>query len=197
MTPDEKRRYVEDSFRQEFDEILPRMVNRSIRLPIQTLGPAQYFARPTLECRKMFVHEHFFGCISLAQAVAEGIARFLLEKNPSIVLEVTDNHEAVINVLQHNSSSAVISPLAFAAFKRIREPRKNKEDRNTFHHLLDDIELNPKKLEVRAEQCLLALHEIESEVFGYSVVDGRIVPKCPQYWPTTDVPGTVRVMVRR
>ena len=101
----------------------------------------------------MFIDGHFFGCITLTQSVAEGIARFVLSKNAHVIVKDPSDHEAVINALQKDRSRPVVSPEAFAAFQRIRCPRKRKEDRNAYHHLTEEIELDYGRRETRAEQC--------------------------------------------
>lgn len=50
-------------------------------------------------------------------------------------------------------------------------------------------------LEKRAEECVNALYEIESALFAFEVVDGKIAPKKPDYWPNTD-PKRLAVFLR-
>jgi len=63
---------------------------------------------------------------------------------------------------------------------------KPRNDRNTFHHLNRDIPVKNEDLEKRAEECVNALFEIESELFAYSSTDGKIIPKNVAYWPKAD-----------
>jgi hypothetical protein len=190
-------KYVEDYLRQEFEHRLKVKVDRTIRVPVQQFAPAHYFAEPTQECRRMFVDGHFFGCITLTQSVAEAIARFVLSKNPQVVVNDPTDHAAVVNALQKDHSSPVISRDAFAAFREIRGPRKRKDDRNAYHHLTNEIELDCRKRERRAEQCLKALYEIEAEIFAYEIRDGNFVFANPRYWQINPTDKTVRVMARR
>lgn len=192
----DERDYTEKQMREDFERNLPARLDRMIRVPIGSIGPLHHFATPILECRRMFIAGHFYGCISLVQAVAEAVARFLLSKNPHLTVPDPNEYATVVNTLQRDRANPVITPATFAAFGRIRGPRKGKEDRNVYHHLDEDIELDPVKLEARAEQCLLALHEIESDVFGFTINDGKIVLKKEKYWDVDPATNMVRVMVR-
>lgn len=191
-----ERVYFEKQMREDFDRTFEARLNRMIRVPIGSIGPSHHFAAPILECRRMFIAGHFFGCISLVQAVAEAVARFLLSKNPHLSVQDPNEYGTVVNALQRDRANPVITAATFAALGRIRGPRKGKEDRNIYHHLDENIELDPVKLEARAEQCLVALHEIESDVFGFSVNGGRIVLKNAKYWEVDPATNLVRVMVR-
>lgn len=192
---DEERAYAEKEMREDFERSVQARLDRASRVPISAIAPPEHFAGPILECRSMFIAGHFYGCITLTQAVAEALARFLLTKNSLTVPDLND-YGTVVNALQRDRANPVISPACYGAFGRIRGPRKGKEDRNDFHHLDEQIELDPVKLEARAEQCLLALHEIELEVFGFTIQDGKVVLKNEKYWDVDPVTGHVRVMVR-
>ena len=76
------------------------------------------------------------------------------------------------------------------AFHRIRG-----SDRNTFHHLNPDVPTDLAELERRAEECVNALYQIESEVFAVKIVKGKLAPKRPEYWPKTG-PHSVAVLIR-
>jgi len=135
----------------------------------------------------MFVAGSFYGCITLVQSVAEGLGKFLAEKN---TIKVYNNHDKLIAEL---SNRGVISATAREAFKAIRG-----KDRNDFHHLNKRIPQDRDKLEKRAEGCMNSLYTIESEVFAYEHDGtGRIIMKHRKYWPPDDDRGMVRVWRRR
>ena len=196
MLYERNREFIEQDLKVGFQITLDDKVNRSLRMPLQQIAPNQYFAAPTRECFDMFVEGYFYGCITLVQAVAEGIVRFLVTKNPAVQVSDMTDYGQCVNALQRDRSNPVISDKAFAAFGSIRGPRKGKEDRNIFHHLDESIELDKKKLEARAEQCIKSLCEIENEIFAYTSHQGKMVFKNPQYWPPGDEQGDVRVMLR-
>jgi hypothetical protein len=83
-----------------------------------------------------------------------------------------------------------ITEAALNAFLRI-----GGNDRNTFHHVNRDIPADAATLERRAEECVSALLEIESELFAYTTHEGRIIPKNEVYWPKVD-PEHLAVFLR-
>ncbi len=190
------RELIEVDLRHGFDLTLEDKLARALRIPLQQIAPGHYFADPTKECYEMFVEGHFYGCITLVQAVAEAIVRFLVMKNPQVTVSDIEDYGVCVNALQRDRSNPIISPAAFAAFGKIRGPRKGKEDRNAYHHLKEEIELDKAKLEDRAEQCVQALCQIEDEIFGYTLKEGQLVMKNPQYWPPQDAEGGIPVMLR-
>jgi hypothetical protein len=56
-------------------------------------------------------------------------------------------------------------------------------DRDDFHHLNKSLITDLAKLEKRAEECVMALYDIESELFGFDFTSGSITPYQRQYWP--------------
>ncbi len=107
MTDDE-RAYAEKEAREDFERDLTTRLDRAIRVPIGAIAPAHHFAAPILECRRMFIAGHFFGCITLTQAVAEAVARFLVTANNLTVPDMND-YGSVVNALQKNRAIPVIS----------------------------------------------------------------------------------------
>ena len=69
------------------------------------------------------------------------------------------------------------------------------EKRDDYHHLNHTIETDRQKLETLAYEKVSLLKEIESEVFEFSVIDGKLVPKNRKYW-TLQANGTVPVFLR-
>jgi len=182
MTVDRDR--IRNELRERFELHLEDQVDRQARSRVHPFIPAQFFSVASSECRSLFVEGHFYGCITLAQSVAEGIARFLAQKNE---LGEHDNYRSQINILQRDRSNPVISPVAFAAFRAIHG-----KDRNDFHHLNPQIEQDRKRLECRAEECLNALYAIESEVFGYMLAgEHGVILHHPQYWPPAGADSVV------
>jgi len=172
----------------------PRILSpeqRKTRVRIHKFIPGEFFSAASSECRKLFIDGHFYGCITLAQAVAEGIAKFLAEKN-SLPDKFSQN---VFGISQPTRAAelqktGVISNTAAAAFGRIDE------DRNDFHHLNKDIEQDYFRLQAKAEGCVNALYDIESEVFAFRLgKDGGFEFKNPEYWPPAG-PGMSKIFIR-
>ncbi len=152
------------------------------RPPILEIIPYHYFSKASSECWSLFDSGHVYGCISLVQSVAEGLSRFVALKNG-----IKGRHVKRVKKL---GAAGAISAKAMNAFKSIYAP-----DRNDIHHMNPTVEANSDKLKVRAETCVRALFEIESEVFAYSYSNSGIVPKNPRYWPSNK-DGTGPVYLR-
>ena len=159
--------------------------DRAARTHVHGIIPGEFFAAASSECRDTFIDGHYYACISLSQAVAEGLAHFIggfhkvgARNNPSMRVE-------------RLRAKGVITDAALDAFGRIWG-----NDRNTFHHLNPDIPTDHQALEARAEECVNALLAIESEIFAFDIADGgKIAPKHPEYWPRTG-PEQMKVFVR-
>ena len=169
---------IERSLRSHFEAELSGRVERYARARVQGIIPDGFFAAASSECREHFVAGKFYGCITLAQSVAEGLAKFIAEKNG---LEVVEDHGRQINILQRDRSAPTISKEAYAAFRQI--VGRPHEDRNEFHHLNASVEQDYRTLEARALECIESLYVMESEVFAVSYGEaGRINPVHRQYW---------------
>lgn len=153
--------------------------DRASRTEVHGVIPNHFFSAASSECRDVFIDGHFYGCISLAQAVAEGLSSHLGRLHQ--VAAKKDPHQRV----QRLRDKGVISGSALDAFSRIWG-----SDRNTLHHLNADVPTDYTELERRAEECVKALLEIESELFAFSINEGRIGPKNPIYWPKSDAEHT-------
>ncbi len=161
---------------QRLDEAtLQHRVERAGRTQVHGVIPNHFFAPASSECRDAFINGHFYASISLAQAVAEGISKFLAHLHPLGAKK--DPSEQVRRLTKRG----VISEDAQKAFQTIWG-----NDRNTFHHVNPDIPTAPAQLEERAEECVNALFTIEAEIFAFDIQDGRLVPKYAAYWPEAD-----------
>ena len=177
MNPEE----IESDLRRQFEAELRGRVERYSKSRVHGVIPNGYFATASSECRDLYVGGQFYGCITLAQSVAEGLAKFIAEKNG---IGLTEDHRQQINHLQRNRSTPAISTAAYSAFRQIIG--RPHEDRNDFHHLNADVEQDYFKLEARALECIEALYVIESEVFAFQLNVGRIIPTHSRYWPQDD-----------
>ena len=185
MTPAE----IETELRRRFKADLPGKVERYAKSRVHSQIPSEFFASASSECRNHFVDGNYYGCITLAQSVAEGLARFVAQRAG---LRVVEDYHAQINILQDkNGPGRAISTAGFQAFRLIHA-----NDRNDFHHLDVNIEQDRQLLEARALECVEALYTIESEVFAFDVKEGIICPKQRRFWPKPTPEGFVRVFVR-
>ncbi len=175
--------YSKDSIKQEFEQTLSSRVERYLKVKPHGIVPFTVFAPVSAESTLLFRDGHFYGCIALSQAVAEAITKFLCQKNG---WKPKKNFEENVKKLQVR--------------KFISEDIKNKllqiwEKRDDYHHLNATIETDRKKLEDLAYDKILLLKEIESEVFKFSIVDGKIVPKNRKYWDLREN-GTAPVFLK-
>ena len=157
---------AKQTLRGRFESTIDRQVQRHIRAKVHGIIPLHFFFAASAECKDMYVAGSFYGCITLCQSVAEGLSKFLAEKN---LVHVKKGFTCRISRLR---SARVISGTAVDAFNTVHG-----EDRNDFHHLNKEIERDYRKLEERALECLDALFTVESEVFPYDTPDGRVQPK--------------------
>ena len=171
---DEMTDEIEQRLRHDFERDFPRRLERYARSRVHQIIPDAYFDQASTECRKMYVDGHFYGCITLAQSIAEGISKFLAQKKN---VRRCDHYELVNRLRDH--VPPVISPESHAGFVAIHGTGR---DRNDFHHMNPIIEQDPVELERRAFECIEALYTIESDVFGFDMADGVPVLRDKDYF---------------
>ena len=168
-----RRKEREEILKQEFEVTLYDRITRYLQVNQAKIIPYHYFAEASRECIFIFQDGHFYGCISLTQAVAEAIVKLLCKKNG---WKPTDNFEKNVSVL-HNRE--FISKKLKDNFSKIWR------DRNNYLHLNNKVQVDDQKLAelAKAKICLLA--EIEKEIFDFTISNaGSIKPKYPKYWET-------------
>ena len=174
---------TEDGIKQEFEQTLSSRVERYLKVKPHGIIPLTEFALVSAECTLLFRDGHFYGAIALSQAVAEAIAKFLCQKNgwkPKKSLE-----ENVVKL----ETRKFISKNMKEKFLLLWEKRDD------YHHLNPTIETDRQKLEDLAYDKVSFLKEIESEVFKFSIVDGKLIPENRKYW-SVQPNGTVPVFLR-
>jgi hypothetical protein len=159
-----------DTMRQEFEQSLPARIERYLNAGKPWLIPNHHFAAVSAECCLLFRDGHFYGCIALAQAVAEAIASFLCRCHG---WSPRQNFETNIETLFRR---AFISKQLHDNFLKIWKGR------NDYHHLNPTILLEKQKLEILARKNINLLGKIEEELFAINLRNGKIVPRNPKYW---------------
>jgi len=173
---------AERRFRDLFESTLQARLERQARSRIHPIIPGVFFSHASRESRNLFVEGHFYGSITLSQAVAEGLAKFLCESN-GVSAKPPEGRA------QRLRDKGVISDAALDAFKAIRGT-----DRNNFHHMNRDVEIDYQKLDARAFECVEGLYAIESEVFAFDTgAGGAISVRHAQYWDIKDGVGAVHL----
>ena len=150
---------------------LPQRFARAKRVKLQQVIPFHWFSSAASECARMYIAGLFYGSISVAQAYVEALSKYLAEFHGIRVGKDTEERCRRLEKQKVLSSASVLAALAVFS------------DRNNYHHLNREVHQEYEKLESRAEECVNHLHTIESEVFAYTVSDGKIIPKEPRYWP--------------
>jgi hypothetical protein len=180
----DESQWKDEQFRQREEAAFTQRKERASRTKVHGIIPSHFFSAVSSECRELFIDGHYYGCISLSQAVAEGLSRFL-----GSIHSAGAKNDPPQRVERLHSAGA-ISKSCRDAFLQIWG-----NDRNTFHHLNNDIPTDVPTLESRAEDCVNALYAIESEVFAFDMAGGAIVPKNRAYWPKSD-PEHLQVFLR-
>ncbi len=165
-----QRKQVEDSIKQEFEQTLSDRVTRYLQVRSHEIVPYTHFSAASAECCFLFRDGHFYGCIALSQAVAEALVRFLCQSNswkPSKEFEGN-----VEKLFKRNFISAKLKKSLLKIWER----------RDDYHHLKPNIKTDRQVLTELAREKAGLLAEIESEVFYFTVANGKIIPKYPKYW---------------
>lgn len=165
---------LKDTLQQEFDYSLQQRIDRYLELKPHGIIPNSHFAAVSAECHLLYRDGYYYGTISLTQAVAEALVKFLCKINdwkPGKVFE--DNLE------QLEKRGKIVGDLK-TKFLEIWQRR------NDYHHLNPQVEQDRQKLEQLAKEKLSRLKQIEEELFVYSVNNGKLVPKFPKYWDQKD-----------
>ena len=178
-----QRVFAEDGIKQEFEQTLSFRVERYLKVKPHGIIPLTEFAPVSAECALLFRDGHFYGAIALSQAVAEAIAKFLCQKNSWKPKKSFEENVAKLETRQFISKDMKEKFLSLW------------EKRDDYHHLNPTIEMDRQKLEVLAYEKVSILKEIESEVFKFSIVDGKLVPENNKYW-ALQPNGTVPVFLR-
>jgi hypothetical protein len=167
-----------------FEAKLDGMVARTLALNHQRIVPHHHFAAASSECIDCYRAGHFIACITLVQAVAEGIARHACSE---MAIEPSDYQRARVKRL--HASGAITDTCAVAFLLIIAAHR------NDFHHMNPQVPTDPAVVERLTAAALADLAMIEGEIFGCDFVDGRLLPRQPRYW-TLQADGAVPAFLR-
>ena len=131
------------------------------------------FAPASAECLKLFRDGHYYGTISLSQAVGEALVRHMCRSNQ---WKPAENFEENVRKLKQRD---FIDPSIEAALLRLWDKRDD------YHHLNPTVARGRGELESLALAKIQALGEVERFVFAWSASEkpGAIKLLRPQYWP--------------
>ena len=169
-----QRKQIEDSLRQDFEGLLSTRAARYLQVKPHPIIQNSHFAAASSECVFLYRDGHFYGCISLTQAVTEALVKFLCLKNS---YKPTNNFESNVEKLyKRGFISEEMRELLYRIWK----------DRDDYHHLNPNVETERQRLEELAKEKLLLKDKIEGEIFAFRIVDGKILPIHPKYWDISD-----------
>lgn len=171
MSPDEWRQYLKKTLASEFERTLDERVNRYLSVDRQQFVPSYHFAPAITECFKLYRDGNFLSCVMVSQAILEALMRFVAERNGVLPGEKEQKPELAARL----QAAGVVTAAFVEAVTRI-----HRSFRNDFHHM------NPKiaKIDIAlfATRNATDLAEIQNEIFGFDIRDGRIAPKQRKYW---------------
>ncbi len=167
----------------EFQQTLHARVERALAVHHHGIVPSHHFSEASSECIRLYRDGYFLSAVMVSQSVAEGLWRFILERN---AMTQRGNRPTQAPCLVRDG---IISEDCAAAFLGIW-----RSFRNDVHHM------NPKVADLQsrfaqiAKRNLSDLAVIEGELFAFRLRKGSIVPVQPRYWDIAD--GTVPVVLR-
>ena len=183
-TNDQQRRIIRETLQRDAERYIDERVDRYIEVQHQGVIPNHHFADASTECLYLYRDGHFLSVMMVSQAVAEGVFRFVAERN-DVSFEEGQQKPAQSKILVEKE---IISQECKTCFDRIW-----KSFRNDLHHMNPKVaQISVKRL---AKQNIRDLSSIENEIFAWRGHDGKIVPVNPKYWDIQS-DGAVPVFLR-
>lgn len=168
----ERKRLV-DELISECQALAPERVDRYLRIRHHGIVADTPFAAASAECIDLFRDAHFYGAISLSQAVGEALVRHMCRSNqwrPSGLFE-----ENVGKLRERGFIDDDVRRALMLLW----------EHRNDYHHLNPAVAGDRAELTDLALAKIRALNEVERFAFAWapSDVPGSLALLRPQYWP--------------
>jgi hypothetical protein len=182
---DTDRQQVESAFRAEDQQTLAARVERALQVRGLSLVPYGPFAAPSAECLDHFRNGQYYGCIALVQGVTEAIVRYIWQLKLGKKRKSTGDFDKNLNAIHQKG---------FVPDEIRTKIDLIWADRNNYHHLNPSIDSPGRNLEDIAREKMFLLGDVESYFFAFSILNGRLVPKNPEYWQLSN--GETLVYVR-
>ena len=165
--------------------LAPERAERYLRARHHGIVADTPFAPASAECIELFRDGHYYGAISLSQAVGEALIRHMCRSNQ---WRPSENFEENVRKLRQRGyiDQSIQSALVLLW-----------EKRDDYHHLNPTIVRDRAALEELALVKIRALGEVERFAFAWEPSDtlGAIQLLRPQYWPNRSA-GRVGVFLR-
>lgn len=165
------------------EQTVEEKAERYLSIDHQGIVGNHHFAVASDEAIRCFEEGLYISCIMASQAVAEGILKFLVERNSDI-----DNSLKGDDAIVTLESKEHLTKECRLAFKLVRE-----SFRNDYHHMNPKVgDLPHKEL---AYKVITSLASIEKEIFAVTFSNGKLIPTVPRYWDSKKE-GTVECFLR-
>jgi len=167
-----KQLQIKDSIMNEILQGPSDRADRFAQVQEDSLIPDGPFAAPCVECAMLFRDGHYFGCISLTQAILEAVIRHIgqvkLKKKQTQEASFDKNLEALHkkNIISDEWKTKLEEMWA---------------ERHSFHHLRPSVEADHLKLEEIGRNTLTLLNDLGRAFFGFSIHNEILVPHQPEY----------------
>lgn len=178
-----RRRMTEDDLRARFEATIDERVDRYREVFPLPMTPNYHFAPASAQCKLLYADGHFYSTVMVSQAVAEGITRFVAERN-DVTFKPKASGPQILDLLVERG---IVSKEYEEAFKLLWKTR------NDVHHMNPEV----AKIDLPgvAKRSLQNLDVIEREIFGFRMDDGKCIPSNPKYWDIRE-DGTTNVFLR-
>jgi hypothetical protein len=165
-----KRRMVAEALHARDAAFFVQRVDRYVEISHQPVTPYHHFSKASAECIDLYTDGHFISTVMVAQSVAEGISKFVAERN-GIHFTKRTNASHLVNRL---AKLGIVSRQYKEAVSRLWERRDD------VHHMKPDIgSIHFAEL---ARGSIQDLAVIEREIFDCGLVNGAFSPVNRKYW---------------
>jgi hypothetical protein len=178
-----REEHVRQRIREEFDRTFEERVARFIEIEHQGVIAGEHFGPASAECLRIYRDGHFISTVMVTQAVADGLWRFILDRN-AINAEGRERPEMAAFLVERQILTQEAADAAVRIWGSFR---------NDVHHM------NPKVAKIPfpklAQQNVTDLATLERELFDVTFDNGKMIPKQPKYWDLQP-DGTAKVFLR-
>ncbi len=178
-----RRHQIKETLCQMHEQTIEERVNRYLEVAHQRIIANHHFAAASTECLNLYRDGYFLSTLMMTQAVAEGVFRFVVERNA--LTQKGERPEMAACLVERN----ILTQGCADAFVRIW-----KSFRNDVHHMNPNVAKVP--FPDLAKRSIADLATIEREIFAFRVNNGKPVPIQPKYWDPSGPDGTTTVFLR-
>ena len=168
--------------RAALEQTIEIRVERYLEVAHQGVIPNHHFAAASSECINLYRDGYLLSAVMVSQSVAEGVWRFVLERNQ---IQPGGDRPAVAAALVEQK---IVSTECAEAFGRIWH-----SFRNDVHHMNPSVSAVPFR--ELARRNMVDLAAIEREIFAFTLRNRKLLPVQPRYWDL-QADGTTSAFLR-